>query len=144
MPRVSSHSHPVRPLTVLYIQSYLLTTSQPVNSKRTPAQYGFLAEKYSQFLDHQANKTANIFFPPLYEEYFKQWPPMPTDEDIADADGDVAVAGANVRQEEESVRDFKLLMLGLDQGLMMINRRSTAGCITVRARSTVSKVTVLL
>jgi hypothetical protein len=68
----------------------------------------WLLTKYPAFLEHQANKTANQFFPSLYEEYFAKWAPTPTGEDINEAEGDVAIATATVRQTEQNVRYFKL------------------------------------
>jgi len=62
--------------------------------------------RYPVFLEHQANKTAGQFFPPLYEEYFSKWGPTPTKEQIKQAGGDMAIATAAVRQIEENVRDF--------------------------------------
>jgi len=75
---------------------------------------------------HQANKTAGQFFPPLYEEYFSQWAPTPTTEQIDQADGNVAIATATVRQIEENVRDFDLTRaISGELITMIINRRST-------------------
>lgn len=113
----------------------ILTECQPAHSKRSPAQLEWLTAKYPLFLDHQVNKTGNQFFPSLYEEYFLAWPPTPTEEEISKAKNDIAVATAAARQNEETVRDFKLTTLSVL--IMIINRRSTVGCITVPAQSMV-------
>jgi len=102
---MSPTSHPVRP-PVFYLQRHHLTVCQPSHSKRSSAQQEWLTVKFAQFLDHQANKTAGQFFPALYEEYFSAWPPAPTEEQIADAGGNTAVATAKARQDEEHVRDL--------------------------------------
>lgn len=91
---------------VLGVRIYLLTASQLAHVKRNSAQKEWLTTKFAQFLDHQAKKTTGQFFPPLYEEYFAKWPPAPTNQDITNASGSVAVATATVRQAEETVRDF--------------------------------------
>ena len=66
----------------------------------------WLLSRYPIFLEHQANKTAGQFFPPLYEEYFSKWGPAPTEEQISEAGGDIAIATAVFRQKEETVRYF--------------------------------------
>jgi len=66
----------------------------------------WLTKKFPQFLEHQANKTGNQFFPSLYEEYFSKWPPTPTEAEVAEAGNSVAVATATARQTEELVRSF--------------------------------------
>lgn len=127
------------------LSGYLLTVSQPANSKYTPAQLEWLRAKFVEFLHHQVNKTTSQFFPPLYEEYFSTWPPTPTKEDINEAGGEVAVATAASRQIEERVRDIWLVMLICGElTTIMNNSGSTAGCITVLARSMVSVVKVPL
>jgi len=95
--------------TVFYF-GYGLTRSQPANPKRSAAQHEWLTKRFAQFLDHQVNKTTGQFFPSLYEEYFAKWPPTPTKEDITQANGDVEVAVAVVRQAEERVRDLESTM----------------------------------
>ena len=60
------------------------------------------------FLNHQVNKTLGQFFPSLFEEYFAKWPPAPTKDEISKANGDAAVAVANIRELEETVCNFKL------------------------------------
>jgi len=77
-------------------------------------------------LEHQANKTAGQFFPPLYEEYFSKWGPTPTKEQINQASGNVAVATATVRQIEENVRGFgSTKMINSELITRIIRRRST-------------------
>jgi len=51
------------------------------------------------------------FFPTLYEDYLKEWPPTPTEQDVTKAGGNVAVATATVQKDEETVRDSKLTAL---------------------------------
>jgi hypothetical protein len=92
----------------ILFRGYLLTRSQPANSKHTLAQHKWLTEKFPQFLQHQANKTGGQFFPSLYEEYFAQWPPTPTEEDLSKAKGNIAVATAAIQQLEEKVRNSQL------------------------------------
>jgi len=36
------------------------------------------------------------------------WPPIPTEDEISEAGGDVAIATATAREVEEYVRDFEL------------------------------------
>jgi len=117
-----------------HFEGNLLTGSQPAHSDPESPQRAWLKYKYPQFLDHQANKTISRFFPSLYEEYFSQWPPTPTEEEVSEAGGNIAVATAIVRQIEEHVRDFELTAL-IGGGLIVINRGSTAGCTTVPVRS---------
>jgi hypothetical protein len=114
-----------------------LTASQLANSKHDPKKHEWLTEKFSLFLDHQANKTCGQFFPPLYEECFLMWPVTPTEEEISDANGNVAVATAKARQSEEHVRDFELTVLISGELIMIIDRGFTVGCITALARSMV-------
>ena len=77
-------------------------------------------------MEHQANKTAGQFFPPLYEEYFSKWGPTPTKEQIDRVGGNLAIATATVRQIEENVRDFDLRRtISGELITMIINRRST-------------------
>ena len=135
MPQYSPGSRPIRS-PWQSSRGNLLTGSQPAQQKRDPEQLKWLAMKYLLFLDHQANKTTGQFFPPLYEEYFSMWPPTPTEENISEASGSVAVATATVRQKEEYVRDFELTKLIRDELIKIINRGSTVGCITAVARST--------
>ena len=66
----------------------------------------WLIEKFKIFKEHQDRKTTNMFFPPLYEEYFALWPPTATAENIQGAKGDEAIALARVRKTVERVRDF--------------------------------------
>jgi len=93
--------------------SYLssLTRFQPANSKHTAAQVEWLTGNFSSFLDHQAKKTTKRFFPTLYEDYFKIWPPTPTEEEITEAGDNLAVATAKVQESEETVRRFELTTL---------------------------------
>jgi len=74
-------------------------------------QHEWLTQRFSQFLDHQAHKTLGKFFPRVYEDYLEKWPPTPTEEDISEAKGNIAVATASTRQTEETVRDFGSEML---------------------------------
>jgi hypothetical protein len=94
-------------------------------------QQEWLTKKFSQFLGHQANKTTSQFFPALYEEYFVEWMPTPTEEEITEADGDVAVVTANLRRIEENIHDFELTTF--DPWLILIIRGSTVGCTTIPA-----------
>jgi len=71
----------------------------------------WLIGKFPLFLHHQVNKTTSQFFPSLYEEYFEQWTPIPREEDISQAGGNVEVATAALRQYQENVRDFGLTAL---------------------------------
>lgn len=64
-------------------------------------------EKYDLYLVHHDNKTLGQFFPPLYEEYFTQWPPTPSAE-VVKAAKDITIATAQARTKEENVRDFDL------------------------------------
>ena len=68
----------------------------------------WLKEKYTLFKVHHDAKTLGQFFPRLHEEYFAQWPPTPTAEDIEAVDGDTAIATARVWKAEEIVRGFEL------------------------------------
>lgn len=92
---------------ILHFWSYLLTRFQPAHSKRNSSQKKWLTEKFALFLDHQAKKSTGQFFPSLYEEFFAKWPPTPTEEEKAKADGKLTVATARARQAEETVRDFE-------------------------------------
>ena len=64
-------------------------------------------EKFKIFKEHHDRKTANTFFPRLYEEYFGLWLPTPTVAEVEGAEGDSAVALAKVRKAMENVRDFE-------------------------------------
>lgn len=77
-------------------------------STHTAEQRHWLTAKYAFFKEHQNRKTLNQFFPALYEEYFALWPLIATPEGLEAAQGDVAVAVANVQKVEQTVRDFKL------------------------------------
>ena len=63
----------------------------------------WLVEKFKLYKEHHAKKTLGQFFPPLYEEYFASWPPIPTAEGIEAAGGNKATATAKVRTTEEHV-----------------------------------------
>ena len=116
MPRVSSRSNPARsrkrskPVRLLAFCSrgYLLTVSQATQLKDDSPQKRWLVERYPLFLDHQAKKATGKFFPRLYEDYFAEWPPTATEEEVASADGNADVAVARARKKNERVRDFKL------------------------------------
>ena len=84
--------------------SWVLTVLQPARPKRDALQKKWLVDKFPMFLNHQAKKTLVQFFPPLYEEYFAKWPPVPKEEDIAEHDGDIGVASAKFWEIEEDVR----------------------------------------
>ena len=124
-----------RKLAESCFRDYLLTGSQAVHSKRGSVQYEWLAERHAQFLSHQLKKTTSTFFPRLYEEYFTEWPPSPTEEEIAASNGEISVATTIVQKIEENVRDFKLkaLIHPVDRWY----RESTVGCTTVVARNMV-------
>ena len=115
-----------RPLTIL----------QPAVFKRSKEQKKWLEEKFVLFLDHQARKTAGQFFPALYEEYFAKWPLTPTENEVNEAHGNIAVAIAAVRKEEEYVRDLSLAR-PVCFLIFILNSESTAGCTTVPVPSTV-------
>jgi hypothetical protein len=62
--------------------------------------------KFELFLEHHDKKSLGVFFPPLKEEYFALWPPMPTADEIRAANGSIDVAVAGGRKVEEHVCDF--------------------------------------
>ena len=63
---------------------------------------------FESFKEHHDKKTLGQFFPPLYEEYFSKWLPMPTAEEVEAAGGKTAVAVTGVRTVEEHVCGFAL------------------------------------
>lgn len=81
--------------------------------------------KYQAFLDHQANKTTSQFFPALYEEFFSKWKPIPTEDELRDAQDNVAIATAKARKTQEHVRDFELHNYIGELITTITNRRST-------------------
>ena len=64
-------------------------------------------EKFALYKVHHDAKTLRQFFSSLYEDYFVLWPPTPTPEGIEAANGNMAVAVATVRKDEQNVRDFE-------------------------------------
>lgn len=56
------------------------------------------------FKDHHDRKTLTQFFPPLYEEYFALWPPVPTAEFVQGEGKNMENAVVVIRKEEEQVR----------------------------------------
>jgi len=94
--------------------------------KKLDPRRDWLIAQYPTFLIHQANKTANQFFPSLYEEYFAKWNPTPTEQQISQAGGNVEIATATVRQTEERVRDFEWRTMIAGELITLITyRRST-------------------
>ena len=77
-------------------------------SARPLEQIDWLVAKYEIYRTHHAAKTLGQFFPSLYEEYFTQWPPAPTAQDIEAARGNVAVAISGFRKVQEHVCGFNL------------------------------------
>jgi len=91
--------------------------------------------KFKIFKEHHLTKTLGLFFPRLYEEYFELWPPTPTDEDVAKAQGKTEVAIAKVRRTEERVSDLDLRVISVL--IVMIISAFTDGCTTGPDRSMV-------
>lgn len=91
---------------------YLLEDSPdplwPQQSLRPKDQKKWLEVKYVLYQQHQNTKTLGLFYPPLYEEYFAKWPPIPTAHDLEGAGGNLATAKARVRGHEEHVCDLEL------------------------------------
>ena len=65
-----------------------------------------------------------------------KWPPVPTQEDIAEAGGDIAVAVAMVRKTEQKVRDLSMPKHWSAANHGLDNRKSTDGCIIAPAQAT--------
>jgi hypothetical protein len=78
-------------------------------SKRPPAQKKWLAEKYALYRRHSDKGSLDQFFPSLYTEYFLLWPPIPTAEDLAAAEGDIAVATSKAQGLEQIVSGDHLI-----------------------------------
>jgi hypothetical protein len=61
--------------------------------------------KFELYRKHHAAKTLSQFWPSLYEEYFSEWLPTPTAQDIEAVAGNAAVAITGIQKIEQIVSD---------------------------------------
>jgi hypothetical protein len=73
----------------------------------TKEQYEWLTERLPDFTAAQEKKSTAKFFGPLYAEWFKDFPNGdPTAEQLAEANGDRAVAEAKLMKAAKGVSNF--------------------------------------
>lgn len=99
---------PVRVLVAKSVGRSFTHLQRPQPSKRPTDQRIWLADKYGLYVKHRARKTLGQFFTPFYKEFFILWPLtlIPTAEAIEAAKGNVAIAAARTRKDEEFVGDL--------------------------------------